>query len=205
VVVTTDLFTHLHQLSVSNGLDGDTLADALLAFTADLRAAVPSYLGLQLTIVENDRPVTLTEIKADRIATTSLRLPLAAVSPNVDPESWITLYAATAGAFVDLAADLGYSLNLPTATHAATGATGGSSDYHGQRVRDRRIVLDADLPPSTAFSGLSGLDELSTINRATGILIGQGHHSDRAGDTLRRNALHKGLRPHTHAAQLLRR
>src|SRR5688572_4151874 len=95
VDVTTGLFTHLHQLSVSNGLDGDTLADALLAFTADLRAAVPSYLGLQLTIVENNRPVTLTEIDPDRIATTSLRLPLAAVGPNFDPDSWITLYAAT--------------------------------------------------------------------------------------------------------------
>ena len=68
--LTTGLFTHLHQLSASNGLHGDALADALLAFTADLRAAIPSYLGLQLTMVENDRPVTLSEINPDRIATT---------------------------------------------------------------------------------------------------------------------------------------
>jgi hypothetical protein len=47
-------------------------------------------------------------------------------------------------------------------------------------------VLDADLPPPTTMSGLIGLDELSTVNRAVGILVDQGHHPNQAHATLRR-------------------
>ena len=198
VDVTTDLSTQLHQLS-NTELGSDTLDDTLLALTANLEAAVPSYLGLQLTIIENAWPVILTAIRPDPVATTSLRLPLAVLGPHFDPQSRVTLYATIPGAFVDLAADLGYARHLPTATNHVTDEAGNST-RHGPRNGGLQIALDADLPPSTRISGMSGLAELSTINRAIGILLGQGHRPDRASETLRRNAFQQALNPYTHAA-----
>ena len=169
----------LNDLGSGAGTPGGSLYD----FTAALEAAVPSYLGLQLTIVEHDHPVTLTRIATDRTAHTSLRLPLTALDPRSDPKSRVILYAATAGAFVDLAADLSYVL----------------------QEGDDRIVLDADLPPSTLVSGTTGLYELSTSNRAIGLLIGRGQHPTDARATIRREASRLGLEPHEYAAQLLGR
>jgi hypothetical protein len=177
-----DLFA---DLDVGDDLDsGDaTLEGSLRHFTTALEVAVPTYLGLQLTIVEHDHAVTVTRIATDRAAHTSLRLPLTALHPGSDPESRITLYSATAGALVDLAADLSYVL----------------------RDDAERIILDADLPPSTLVSGTTGLYELSTINRALGVLIGRGHHPDHARETLRRDASRLRLETHAYAAQLLGR
>ena len=67
------------------------------------------------------------------------------------------------------------------------------------------IALDADLPPPTLVSGLTGLDELATINRAVGLLIDQGHHPVQAHATLQRHAAGAGIAPHVYAARLLRR
>ena len=47
----------------------------------------------------------------------------------------------------------------------------------------------------TLVSGVSGLSELSTINRAIGVLIDHGHHPDHAVETLRREASREGLEP----------
>jgi hypothetical protein len=52
---------------------------------------------------------------------------------------------------------------------------------------------------------LSGMSELSTVNRAIGVLIGHGQHPDQAADTLRRGALRDGLEPTVYAARLLER
>jgi hypothetical protein len=163
---TTDLLTYLHQLSVNAGLGSDILDDTLLTHTANLRAAVPSYLGLQLTIIENACSVIMTAIRSDQTATTSLRLPLAALGPHFDPKGRVTLYAATPGAFLDLAADLGYVLHLPDGTRRATDPTDGNSNLgDAQGDGDQRITLDADLPPSTLLSGVTGLAELPTKRR----------------------------------------
>lgn len=187
----TALVTHFHPFSTSIGLDGNGLDDALDAsvatFTADIEAAVPSYLGMQLTILQNGYPVTLTRITPHRTATTSLRIPLTVLAPRFDPESRVILYAATAGAFVDLAADLSYALHMPTSSdrYTDTGGSDGDEGRHGQVDGDRRNTLDADVPLSPLVSGVSGLSELSTINRAIGVLIGHGHHPDHAGEILR--------------------
>jgi hypothetical protein len=209
VDLTTVLFTNLHLFSSGTSLDGDDALDtSLAAFTAAIETAVPSYVGLQMMIGQNGHPVTLTRIAPHRTATTSLRLPLTVLGPaRFDAESRVTLYAATAGAFVDLAADLSYALHLPTCTARSTDV--GSSDADDQqRSRvgtDRRIILDADLLPSPLASGVSGLSELSTINRAIGVLIGHGQHPDHAVDALRRGAFRDGLEPHSYAAWLLER
>jgi hypothetical protein len=212
VELATALVTHFHPFSNSIGLDGNALDDALdvslAAFTADIEAAVPSYLGLQLTIGQSGHPVTLTRITPHRAVTTSLRVPLTVFGPRFDSESRITLYAATAGAFVDLAADLSYALHLRSSTDRsidAAGSSDGDDRRHGQVDSDRRITLDADVPLSPLASGVSGLSELSTINRAIGVLIGRGHHPDLASHTLRRNAFREGLEPHRYAARVLGR
>ncbi len=212
--LTTVLFTNLQLFSNGISLDDeardDALAESLAAFTAVVEVAVPSYLGLQMMIGQNGHPITLTRMTPHCTATTSLRLPLTVLGPRFDAESRVTLYAATAGAFVDLAADLSYALHLPTRTARSTDV--GSSDADDQRRRrvesDRRITLDADMPPSPLASGmyqLSGMSELSTINRAIGVLIGHGHDPDHAADTLRRDASREGLEPHSYAARLLER
>jgi hypothetical protein len=119
---------------------------------------------------------------------------------------------------VDLAADFGYALNAPTITTTITAAippspadpTGGGQ-HDGPRAAillddgPRAILLDADLPPPTPTSGLIGLHELSTVNRAVGTLIEQGHQPDPAHASIRRHAAAGGLEPHIYAAQLLRR
>jgi hypothetical protein len=211
VELTTVLVTHLHPFSSSISLDSNALDDALdaslAAFTADIEAAVPSYLGIQLTIRQNGHSVTLTRIAPHRTATTSLRIPLTVLGPRFDPDSRVTLYAATAGAFVDLAADLSYALHISTSTDRSTEARSSNGDDQrcGQVDDDRRITLDADVPPNPLVSGVSGLSELSTINRAIGVLIDHGHHPDHAVETLRREASREGLEPHSYAARLLGR
>jgi hypothetical protein len=214
VDLTTVLFTNLHLVSNGISLDDDARDDALdeslAAFTAVVEVAVPSYLGLQMTIGQNGHPVTLTRITPHPTAATSVRLPLTALGPKFDSRSRVTLYAATAGAFVDLAADLSYALHLPTCTNRSTdvGSSDGDDQRHDRVGSDRQITLDADMPPSPLASGvyeLSGLSELSIINRAIGVLIGQGQHPDDAADTLRRDAFREGLESHSYAARLLKR
>ena len=208
----TALLRDLLQLGSGIGLDDKAFHTPLVALVADLRAAIPSYRGLYLTIVEHGYPVSLAAFPSTddvRSIITSLRVPFAALGPEVDAESRVVFYAASPGAFVDLAADLGYALQTPTATpdHSAGPAGGSDGDGRPGLIGDGRgpIALDADLPPPTLLSGLTGLDELVTINRAAGILIDQGHHPDQAHAALRRQAAGAGVQPHLYAARLLRR
>jgi hypothetical protein len=191
----------------SNVFDDDPALKApLLALVRDLSAAISSYRGLQLTIVENGQPVSLTafSVRQDgESISTSLRVPLPAFGSGFDSESRIVFYAGTPGALMDLAADFGYALNAPTITAAipsSPAAPTGDGQHDGPS-----IVLDADLPPPTPTSGLIGLDELATINRAVGTLIEQGHQPDQAHATIRRHAAAGGLEPHIYAGQLLQR
>lgn len=78
----------------------------------------------------------------------------------------MVLYAATPGAFVDLAADLAWVLRLePTA-----------------------LALDQHLVVPVSSDGLVGLAEHATINRAIGVLIARGHTPASARGELRRQA-----------------
>jgi hypothetical protein len=105
------LLAHVHDLTVSIGQDDQDLGDTVAALTTALRATATSYCGFQLTIVENQLPVTLTAFtdEHDVPVGTSLRLPLGLVS-RVDGDSRIVFFAGTPGAFTDLAADLSYAL-----------------------------------------------------------------------------------------------
>ena len=207
----TALLRDLLDLSSSVGLD-DAVGEPLTATVAAVSAAAPSYRGMCLTVVENGHPVQVASfvspLDAASIAT-SLRLPLAALGPGFHVDSQLVFYAETPGAFVDLAADLGYALDIATRTDVRQTRLPRSPEADGRQGADRLsghrlIVLDGDLPPATVVSGVTGLDDLSTINRAIGILIDQGHHPDRAHATLGQYAAAAGVAIHDYAARLLR-
>jgi hypothetical protein len=86
--------------------------------------------------------------------TTSLRVPLRVDDGTgavlVGPVR-VTFYATRPGAFTDLAADLA----------------------HAQGLDPDRLELDRDRPPRTG-SDMRGLERLSIIHRAVGVLIARG-------------------------------
>jgi hypothetical protein len=191
----TALLIHLADLASTVETDAAVLHAPLGALVGDLGVAIPSYRGLQLTIVESGQPVTLTDLspkpdEAPATMLTSLRVPLSLMGPEYASDSRVIFYAGTPGALVDLAADLAYVLETSMTTF---------------EPEDGLLVLDADLPPSTDISGLTGLSELSAVSRAVGILIDGGDIPDDAYDTLRRGAADAGVETHVYAARLLGR
>lgn len=145
-----------------------------------------SYRGMTMTIAADGEQVSLTADDgaagaggaAAEIAA-SLLIPLAAVSETLAGSS-LLLYAATPGAFVDLAADLCYALRLDPAS----------------------LVVDDHLgaPHDGPRSGLTALDGTSAINRAIGVLIERGATPESARDELHRLAGTDGGDP-VHAAE----
>jgi hypothetical protein len=206
VELSTGLITQLQELTISIGADDHVVDLALAALVVDLKAAVPSYSGLQLTITQSGFPVVLTRFaELDGSVVTSLRLQLRLLDVGLEAASRVVFYARTPGTFVDLAADLGYALG-----DADTMDDERKENHDGNPFRQidghrPGIELDADLPPPTRVSGLSGLADLSTINRAVGVLIANGHDPDDAHETLREQAAAAGLEPHAWAMWLLRR
>ena len=179
---TTGLLNQLRALAQNARQDGSALAASLTALEGSLGEAVPSYLGLQLTLTQNGYPVVLTAGSAASAAATSMRLPLVVISDGGQEGSQIVFFATRPGAFVDLDADLRHAL----------GST------------DPAVVLDADVPPMRHAVGLSGGAELGQINRAVGVLIERGTDPDEAHDALRRDASAAGLQPHAYALEVLR-
>jgi hypothetical protein len=201
------VLAHVQDLTASIGQDDRDLTDTLAALTTALRSTATSYCGFQLTIVENQWPVTLTAFTDghDVPVGTSLRLPLGLVSRMVDGESRVVFFASTPGAFIDLAADLSHALGrIPVDGRSSTA---NNEDHRATHVDGHRrvIELDADLPPISRMSGLTGLAEPTVLNRAIGILVDQGHDIGQAHHVLRRHAAAAGVEPPIYAARLLRR
>ena len=199
------LLAHLHELMLSIGEDDQDLEDTLVALTMAMRSTAASYCGLQLTIFENQWPVTLSAFAdgEDGPVGTSLRLPLGLVS-SVDGDSRVVFFAGNPGAFTDLAADLSHALGgipVEQSTPAADGVDLGGTHVDGHR---KVIELDVDLPPLSHVSGLTGVAELTVLNRAIGMLMAQGHGIEQAHQVLRREAAAAGVEPHVYAARVLR-
>jgi hypothetical protein len=223
------VLTHVQDLTASIGQDDRDLSHTLVALTTALRSTATSYCGFRLTIVGNQWPVTLTAFTDGdhEPVGTSLRLPLGLVSQTVDGDSRVVFYAGIPGAFTDLAADLSHALGgipvdgrSPTANHDGhrgthldshrgthlDGHRGTHLDGHRGTHLDghrRVIALDVDLPPVSRRSALTGT-ELTLLNRATGVLIQQGHDIEQAHQLLRREAAAAGVEPHIYAARILR-
>ena len=218
---TVSLTHHLHDLSATlkSALDpdGSAVAESLAALIASFSTAVGSYRGVQLTLTEHGYPIVLTafpgpspdgprsdDTRRGRVVT-SLRLPLALLDPSFETGSRIVFYAATSGAFVDLAADLTYALTPRAVDNPAAIGGAGTDNGVGAVATAQRtgVTLDIDLPPTLRRSNISGLAELAAINHAIGVMIDRGHHPDDVHHTLRRQAAAAGLPPHAFAARLL--
>lgn len=145
------------------------LQAVVAALATDVTAAVPSFLGLAMTLLLDNHPVTVTAIDTDvaDAAGASLRLPLEPIA-GAAPGSFVVFYAGRPGAFVDLAADTRYAYSL-----------------------DGAVVLDGHLaaePQAGIHPAGTGPDEMTMINQAIGVLIARGYLPEEAHHELLRRA-----------------
>ena len=179
------------ELSAGLAVDLARLTDALDDPETDLAdlvgsvhdafvVAVPSALGVAFTIRASPAEVTVSTLDgAVAAVATSLQVPLGSWT-DLEPGSSVIFYAGTTGALVDLAADLGWLLNLRA-----------------------DIVLDGHLPAQRQ-GVTSGLAELSVIQQALGVLIDRGRTPQAGRDELEHLARESDATVHAVAAQLIR-
>ena len=161
-----DVLHSLHQLGV------------------DAQAAVPTYLGLSVTVDGSDPPFTFTTVEDDTAddVRTSLRLTLPGVGDGrASPSVALTLYAGTPGTFVDLTADLAWLTGRPP------------SDF----------ALDQHLSVPAGSDAGTYLRAASVINQAIGVLIGRGYTPGQAHRELDTQADGAGTDRHTTAQFIL--
>ncbi len=167
-----DIASAMHHLLTHTDRGSSYLEDPLNALSRDLRLAIASYRGLQLTLHRVGRPFSVTswEPAATRAdVATSLHLP-ASVLVAGSQRGGITLWAAVPGAFVDLAADVRHALGL------------------GADV----LVLDEHLSPTAGEDPLEELAAASWVDQAVGVLIARGHTPEEARAHLTATAEHLG-------------
>jgi hypothetical protein len=192
VDISDALARHLTDLTAALDDPGTDLQAVLTVLIDDLRTAVPSLIGLLVTLTPPDADhqglgagdgVILNLLPPAQVdaVTTTLLLPLDAMGV-FGAGSAVIFYAARPGAFVDLAADTRFAYGL-----------------------DGQVVLDGHVPPlgTAPDIGVSGLATASLINRALGVLIGMGHTPDDARRVLRHRADRDGIPLHQAAEQIL--
>ena len=156
------------------------LADLVRSVHDAFVMAVPSALGVAFTIRASPAGVTMSTLDGAATAVgTSLQVPLGSWTDS-EPGSAVTFYAAATGALVDLAADLGWLLNLRA-----------------------DVVLDGKLP-ARRQAATSGLAELSVIQQALGVLIERGMTPQAGRDELENLARKSDTTVHAVAAQVIR-
>ena len=180
VDISTTLAADLEHLLRVLDLPDVDVAQAVDDLRDKVERVVPSFVGLSLTLLVSGQPVTLSSVTQDRpTAASSLRLPLHLTSAAT-PGSELVLFASTPGAFVDLAADLGYVLQADEG------------------------VIQLDRGSATPNrSGLFGLPELAMVNRALGVLIGRGMTPEEAEIRMESEALLRGVEVFRVAASVL--
>jgi hypothetical protein len=183
VEIPPGLAAQLAALTVGLEEDGVGLEAQLRAFGIALKSAVPSYLGMTITVAGHDLRLTMYQDdgageRGEIIS--SLLIPLTAIAAFALGSS-LVLYAATAGAFVDLAADLCFALGLGL----------------------EALVLDTHLLPPSTESELVGVVEMSRVNQAIGILVDLGRSIQDARVELEHRAAMDGTSLAVAAQQLL--
>ncbi len=161
------------------------LQSLFVDLATSIRHAVSSYVGLSLSVRgvarelhvrmwghDDDAPVVLPSVLA------SLALPLA---PHQQRQTEIVVYAARAGAFVDLAADLA----VLTSTALSD------------------MVIDQHLTHSDPRSQGDTVQDASTVNQAVGVLLSCGWTGEEALRVLDERAAVHGSGRLAVAAELL--
>ncbi|WP_017935330.1 lysylphosphatidylglycerol synthase transmembrane domain-containing protein [Nocardioides sp. Iso805N] len=182
MIISPALSAELALLTQALDLPGVDVAETLTRLAADSRTAAGSYLGLSVAITADRTAFAFTVlddgVRADHIRS-SLLVPLTvapdengAVDATTSPASLtLIFYAATPGAFIDLAADLAWLTGLA--------------------LSDVRLDEHRTLPPSHTPS--KHLRAMATINQALGVLIGQGATPDQAERDLAARAAEAGI------------
>lgn len=191
----TALTARLDDFDSSTQLDAGLLSVPLTALTHHLRRTISSYLGLELVIEDLGHQIVVSAFEpAFRPIDITTSLWLAVETGGADPTlAGMTLYAATPGTFVDLAADRAFSLR-----RAGQGPGHPPETIAGVAA----VRLDEALSPRSTSSGVIGVAELAKINRAVGLLIDRGHTEPELD--LVRDAARDGTSTYAYASRLLR-
>ncbi len=160
------------------------IVQTLDRFAVDARLAVRSYLGLSLT-TGGEAPFAFTALEENATSEdirSSLLMPLPVSGVDyAEGGCGLVLYAARAGAFVDLAADLSWLTGVELSDHPI--------DQH----------LSTIAFPSTE----STVHTNSVINQAIGVLIGRGHPPNEAHKRLTAQTVELGTDRYNAAVQIL--
>lgn len=165
--ISAALVADLAALTEALGDPSVDLEAELRQLAAGLTRAVASFTGLTMTVGVDGQELSFSAAAGvDGVApATSLKISLPADAAR--GETSLIIYAAVPGAFVDLAADLSYILDIDLES----------------------VALDEHPPPAPRDGeGMTGLNDLSMINQAIGVLLARGHTRDSAVEELRRLA-----------------
>lgn len=177
MTIPAGLAAELALLTQALDLPGADVAQALTRLAADAQTGVDSYLGLSVAIAadRSEFDITvLTEGAQPDDVRTSLLVPLSTAAVDASSAAAsvaLILYAATPGAFIDLAADLSW--------------------LTGRALDDFRLDEHRTLPPSYTTPG--PLTAMSDINQALGVLIGRGSSPEHAERHLYERAATAGI------------
>jgi hypothetical protein len=165
VVFPSLLFADLHALSAAVDDPGTDIAGTLAQLSDAAAAAVESYLGLSVEITGGADAFQLSTMSSDRseIIGSSVLIPVtanAAILPGAVTN--LVLYAATPGAFIDMAADLAWMTGRDTC------------EFH----------LDQYLTSPQPAPAARSVRALSVIDQAVGVLIDRGRTPEQATQDL---------------------
>lgn len=164
------LTRQLSVLSATLTDSGSGLESALTSLVGQLNAVAPGFLGLTITVYSHGLPITLTAVEpADLRSARSCLLLALHPAGGASTGSSVVFYAATAGAFRTLIEN----------------TDPGCDGLDGVFILDQHLPVVTDLPHPV---GISGMAELTALNRSLGALIEQGCTLRQAHAELRRRA-----------------
>jgi hypothetical protein len=171
---------------LSDALDDPVIdLEAILSvLTDDLVSAIPSYLGLIVTLHIDGNPVIVSTLDGATTgrARASLMLSLLPLVPAT-PAGSVAFFSGAAGAFVELAEDAKWIFNLS-----------------GPPILDGHLT---DGRGNDEPAGIRGLAAHTNINQAIGVLIEEGHTPAGARQELARRSVRGGWSLPETALQLL--
>ncbi|MCW2539382.1 MAG: hypothetical protein JWN95_1107 [Frankiales bacterium] len=183
--ISAALAADLRTLTTALDQPNEDIESAVANLATGLAATVDSYLGFTITTHAGGNPISFTVPRragSHPPVTGSFRISLTALGSG-SPSDWLILYAANPGAFVDLAADLCWALDIDINT----------------------VILDADADTGIELTATvnTGLTELSMINQAIGALTEEGLTVEQAAVELQHRAEADRVTLHTAAARVM--